>query len=84
MSFVIKPVPNPRKIPQLQPLFDHEHDETFIAQLLQSLNSANDKAKDKDTGLNPELYAALPLDGMHDRWPTTFDEYVNYLALYSR
>ncbi|MEM7360706.1 MAG: phosphatidylserine decarboxylase [Pseudomonadota bacterium] len=82
MSFVIQPVPDPRTIPELKPLFDHESDQEFMDQLLYSLNIANKKAK--EGGLDKKLYQALPLEGMNGRWPTTFEEYTNYLAIYSR
>lgn len=81
MSFVIKPIPDPEDVPELKLLLDHKDDEAFVAQLLQSLNKANDLAK--DGGLDLAIYDALPLEGMNG-WPTTFDEYVKYLVLYSR
>ena len=81
MSFIVKPIPTPEEVPELKPLLDHKEDSTFIAQLLESLNKANDLAK--DNGLDPQIYDALPLEGMNG-WPTTFDEYVYYLVVYSR
>ena len=81
MSYVIQPVPNPESVPELKPLLDHRDDAEFVEQLLQSLHRADALAK--DGGLDPEIYQALPLEGMNG-WPTTFDEYVNYLVIYSR
>jgi phosphatidylserine decarboxylase len=81
MSFVIKPIPEPADVPELKLLLDHKDDEKFVAMLLESLNKANDQAR--NDGLDPAIYDALPLEGMNG-WPTTFDEYVKYLVLYSR
>lgn len=74
-------LPAPEDIPELAPLLAHAKDTDFVAQLLESLDLANTKAK--DGGLDPGLYEALPLPGMKG-WPTTFDEYVYYLVAYSR
>jgi phosphatidylserine decarboxylase len=86
-SYVVPPIEDPKTIPELKLLFENA-DDTFVAQLELSLNRANDKAKPKSEGgggeLDSRLYAALPLEGMDGRWPTTFDEYANYLAIYSR
>ncbi len=81
MGFIIEPIPEPESVAALKPLLDHKDDTDFVAQLLESLNKANDQAK--AGGLDPALYEALPLKGMSG-WPTTFDEYVNYLRVYSR
>ena len=81
MGFIIEPIPEPRKVAALEPLLAHKRDEDFVAKLLESLNLANDRAK--NGGLAPALYEALPLEGM-DGWPTTFEEYVNYLCVFSR
>lgn len=81
MGFIIEPVPRPESLTALEPLLDHKDDQDFVAQLLESLNKANDQAK--DGGLDQALYDALPLQGMNG-WPTTFDEYVYYLCVYSR
>lgn len=81
MGFIIQPIPDRKKLAALEPLLAHENDKEFVAQLLQSLNKANDLAKSGD--LDSALYEALPLEGM-DGWPTTFDEYVYYLCVYSR
>lgn len=86
MSFVIKPIPTPESVPELKPLLDHRDDVTFVPLLEQSLVLANTRAQDRSNGggLDEAIYNALPLDGMGGSWPTTFDEYVNYLVLYSR
>ena len=81
MSYVVKPIPAPEDVPELRLLLDHRDDESFIAMLEHSLKKANDLAN--DGGLDKKIYKALPLEGMTG-WPTTFDEYVNYLVLYSR
>jgi phosphatidylserine decarboxylase len=81
MSFVIKPIPEPADVPELKLLLDHKDDEKFVTMLLESLKKANDQAR--NGGLNRAIYDALPLEGMNG-WPTTFDEYVKYLVLYSR
>lgn len=81
MSFVIKPIPEPADVPELKLLLDHKDDEKFVTMLLESLKKANDQAR--NGGLDPAIYDALPLEGMNG-WPTTFDEYVKYLVLYSR
>ena len=81
MGFIIEPIPEPHKLAALKPLLDHKDDTDFVAKLLDSLNMANDQAS--EGGLNPDLYEALPLKGM-DGWPTTFEEYVNYLCVFSR
>ncbi len=81
MGFIIEPIPAPESLPALKPLLDHKDDTVFVAQLLESLAKANDQAK--NGGLDQALYKALPLKGMKG-WPTTFDEYVYYLCVYSR
>ena len=81
MGFIIEPIPEPRKVAALEPLLAHKRDEDFVAKLLESLNLANDRAR--NGGLAPALYEALPLEGM-DGWPTTFEEYVHYLCVFSR
>ena len=81
MSFVIKPIPDPKDVPELKLLLDHKDDETFVTMLLESLKKADDQAR--NGGLDRAIYDALPLEGMNG-WPTTFDEYVKYLVLYSR
>ena len=81
MSFVIKPTSEPEDVPELKLLLDHKDDEKFVTMLLESLKKANDQAR--NGGLDPAIYDALPLEGMNG-WPTTFDEYVKYLVLYSR
>jgi phosphatidylserine decarboxylase len=79
MTILAKKIPAPEDITELQQLLDHRDDADFVAQLLESLEKANAKAR--DGGLDKRLYEALPLPGM-DGWPTTFDAYVNYLVLY--
>ena len=81
MAIIVKPIPNSADVRVLKPLLDHRADADFLAQLLESLNKANDQAK--NGGLDQRLYEALPLPGMKG-WPTTFDEYVYYLTVYSR
>ena len=81
MTIIAEPIPAPSDLPVLKPLLDHADDAEFVALLLASLSAANAKAYNGD--LDPALYKALPLPGM-DGWPLTFDDYVNYLTLYSR
>ena len=88
MTIFVEPIPAPADVAVLKPLLEHKDDAAFLAQLLESLNNANDKAKPAVEGgkglLDPRLYEALPLPGMNGRWPTTFDEYVTYLTVYGR
>ena len=81
MGYIIEPIPEPESVTALKPLLDHRGDKEFVKQLLESLKKANDQAK--EGGLDQALYEALPLKGMNG-WPTTFDEYVYYLCVYSR
>ncbi len=81
MGFVIEPIPQPESLTALKPLLDHKDDTEFVSQLLESLKNANELAQ--NGGLYQPLYDALPLKGM-DGWPTTFEEYVYYLCVYSR
>jgi len=82
MSIIVEPITVPENVAVLKPLFEHKDDAAFVAQLLESLQQANDKAK--NGGLAHGLYEALPLPGMNGCWPTTFDEYAYYLAAYGR
>ncbi len=77
----VDPIPGPKSIDPLRPLLEHRNDADFAAQLVESLTRARNLAS--NGGLNPALYKALPLPGMNG-WPTTFDEYVEYLVAYSR
>ena len=77
----VDPIPDPKSIDPLRPLLEHRDDADFAAQLVESLTRARNLAS--NGGLNPALYKALPLPGMNG-WPTTFDEYVEYLVAYSR
>lgn len=85
-SFVVPPVKDPRDIPELELLFDNADDD-FVEKLELSLRNADHLAKPTSDGgmgkLDSTLYHALPLGDM-DGWPTTFDEYAKYLAIYSR
>ena len=81
MGFIIEPIPEPQNVAALEPLLAHKNDADFVAKLLESLKLADDRAK--NDGLAPALYQALPLEGM-DGWPTTFEEYVHYLCVFSR
>lgn len=82
MSYIIHPIPSPADVPELRKLLEHRDDEAFVAQLERSLTMARDTAR--NGGLDQAIYDRLPLDGMDGRWPTTFDEYLNYLVIYSR
>ena len=79
MGFIIEPIPEPQNVAALEPLLAHKSDADFVAKLLESLNLANDRAK---TAASPRLTKA-PARGM-DGWPTTFEEYVHYLCVFSR
>lgn len=81
MSIIAEPIPDPAELAVLRPLFDHRDDTEFVSRLVESLAKADAAAV--DGGLDQALYDALPLPGMNG-WPTTFDEYAYYLAVYSR
>jgi len=82
MKIMVRPIPEPKDAETVKPLLDHRDDATFVAQLEESLNKANDLAR--AGGLAPELYQALPDSLGLDGWPTTLDEYALYLVVYSR
>ncbi|WP_299908608.1 phosphatidylserine decarboxylase [uncultured Paracoccus sp.] len=73
------PTPTPESIPELKPLLEHRADADFVALLQLSLAEANAKAM---ASLDPLLYAALPFADM--AWPLTLDDYLTYLARFSR
>lgn len=76
----IKNPPRAEEIPELKTLLARKADTEFVALLEESLAKANQNAlAEAPKGLDAALYKALPFPGMNG-WPTTFDEYVDFLA----
>ena len=78
MTIFVEPIPEPSQIPELKPLLDRRNDVEFVNLLERSLRAARDKASKE---LKPALFQAIPFGT--GNWPTTFDEYAEFLAKFS-
>jgi hypothetical protein len=82
VGVVVPDIPAAEDVAVLAPLLEHGDDPDFVAQLVESLTGAKQRAA--NGGLASDLYQALPRGLGMDGWPTTFDEYVCYLIVYGR
>ncbi len=78
MTIFVEPIPEPDQVPELKQLLDHRDDYEFVQLLEQSLKMAYNMASEN---LNPDLFKALPFGT--GEWPTTFDEYADFLVKFS-